>query len=225
MDPETRPPLAAPEDIARLIDHSLLRPDLTAAQVLEGIAAARQCQVASVTVRPCDIEAAVRHLAGSSVKPGSVVGFPHGSQTTPTKLYEARDLLRRGAREIDLTIALAALLSREFQLVQSELSQICEACHKEGATLKVDLASGYLTDELKIIACRSAERAEVDFVSGRAADAALLRKYLPEEIGVKAAEVSDLDTLLSAYESGCTRFGATATREILQAFQARRATS
>ena len=115
-------------------------------------------------MRPCDIDLAVRTLQGSSVKAGAVCGFPHGSQNTATKLYEARDLLRRGAREIDMVIAISKLLSREFQHVQMELLQISESCHKEGALLKVILENAYLTDELKIIACRCCERAEVDFV-------------------------------------------------------------
>ena len=132
-----------------------------------------------------------------AIHPGSVVGFPHGTQTTATKLYEARDLLRRGAKELDVVVAIPNLLSREFQYVQIELSQISELCHKEGATLKVILENAYLTDELKIIACRCCERAEVDFVATSTgfapsgctlADVKLMRQYLPDNIGVKAAE-------------------------------------
>src|SRR5208337_4058908 len=115
--------------------------------------------------RPCDIDPAVRTLAGSPVRPGSVAGFPHGSQNTAAKLYEARDLLRRGAREIDMVIAVSALLSREFQHVQTELIQMAEMCRQEGAVLKVILENAYLTEELKIVACRCCARAGVDFVS------------------------------------------------------------
>ena len=147
-----------------MIDHALVKPELTGVQVMEGLELAKRCHVASATVRPCDIELAVRTLEGSPVRPASVCGFPHGSENTATKLYETRDLLRRGAKEIDMVVAISKLLSREFQHVQVELLQMSELCHKEGAILKVILETAYLTDELKIIACRCAARAEVDFV-------------------------------------------------------------
>ena len=118
MQPEPLPPPATYEQLAGMIDHSLLDPALTSSQVIEGLQLARRCQVAAAIVRPCDIEVAVRALDGSPVKPASVAGFPHGSQNTATKLFEARDLLRRGAREIDAVIAVSRLVSREFQYVR-----------------------------------------------------------------------------------------------------------
>ena len=154
-------PLTTREGLAQLIDHPLVKPELTDEQVIEGLELAKRYHIASASVRPCDIDLAVRTLQGSGVKPGAVCGFPHGSQNTATKLYEARDLLRRGAREIDMVVAISKLLSREFQHVQMELLQMSELCHKEGALLKVILENAYLTDELKIIACRCCERAEV----------------------------------------------------------------
>ncbi len=224
-------PLATSESLAKLIDHSLVQPELTDEQVIEGLELAMRYKVACASVRPCDIDLAARTLAGSSVKAGAVCGFPHGSANTATKLYEARDLLRRGAREIDMVIAISKLLSREFQYVQMELLQLSELCHKEGALLKVILENAYLTDELKIIACRCCERAEVDFVktstgfapSGYTrADLALMRKYLPEEIGVAAAGgIHTLDQVLEGYQAGCTRIGTTSTAAILNEWQAR----
>jgi deoxyribose-phosphate aldolase len=169
-------------------------------------------------------------LEGSPVKPGTVSGFPHGSTTTAAKLYETRDLLRRGAREIDMVINIARVLSREFQYVQTELSQMAELCHKEGALLKVIIENAYLTRELKIVVCRCCERAEVDFVktstgfapSGYALeDVILMRANLPEEIGIKAAGgVRTLEKVCEAYGAGCTRIGATATAAILDAWRA-----
>jgi len=224
-------PLTTYESFARLIDHSLVRPELTDEQVVDGLELAKRYGVASVSVRPCDIDLAARTLQGSSVKPGSVSGFPHGSQNTATKLYETRDLLRRGAREIDMVISIAKLVSREFQYVQAELLQMAEICHKEGALLKVILENAYLTDELKIIACRCCERAEVDFVKTSTGfaptgytveDVKLMRKHLPEEIGVKAAGgLRSVDRILEAYELGCTRIGATQTAAILDEWKAR----
>jgi deoxyribose-phosphate aldolase len=159
------------------------------------------------------------------VTPGSVSGFPHGSQNTATKLFETRDLLRRGAKAIDMVIALSKLLSREFQHVQTELSQMSETCHKEGAVLKVILETAYLGEELKIIACRCCERAEVDFVQTSTGfapsaytldDLRILRKYLPEEIGIKAAgDLRTVADVVSAYDAGCSRIGTAATVSIL----------
>ena len=214
-----------------MIDHSLVKPELTDVQVLDGIALAKRYQVKSVSVRPCDIDLAVRTVAGSGVKPGSVSGFPHGSQNTATKLYETRDLLRRGAKEIDMVIAISKLRSREFQHVQSELDQMSETCHKEGAVLKVILETAYLTDELKIIACRCCERAEVDFVKTSTGfaptgytidDLKLLRKYLPAEIGIKAAGgLRTVDDVMAVRAAGCSRIGTTATAAILDEWKAR----
>jgi len=231
MDLPARPPLSRYEDVARLIDHSLVRPELTGQQVVDGIELAKRYRVASVSVRPCDIDTAVRLLDGSGVAPGTVCGFPHGSPNTPTKVYEARDVIRRGAREIDMVIAISRLLSREFQYVQTELTQIAEACHAEGVILKVIIENAYLTDELKIIACRCCERAGVDFVktstgfapSGyKLEDVVLMRRHLPESIGVKAASgLRTLARVIEAYEAGCTRVGATATAAILDEWNER----
>jgi deoxyribose-phosphate aldolase len=208
-----------------------VKPELSDDQVVHGLELAKRYGVASVSVRPCDIDLAVRTLQGSAVKAGSVSGFPHGSQNTATKLYETRDLLRRGAREIDMVIAISKLISREFQHVQMELQQMSELCHKEGALLKVILETGYLTDEQKIIACRCCERAEVDFVKTSTAfgprgysidDIKLMRKYVPEEIGVKAAGgLRTVDQVLEVHALGCTRIGTTSTAAILDEWKAR----
>jgi deoxyribose-phosphate aldolase len=201
--------------LAALLDHWLVKPDLTSAQVLEGLQLARRYGVASAIVRPCDTDLAVRTLAGSGVKPASAVGFPHGWQNTATKLYELRDVLRRGARELDMTIALPNLLSREFQHVQTELMQASEACHREGALLAVTLQTEYLTDDLKIIACGCCERAEVDFVSASTlADVQLLRQHLPEEIALKGS-ADTLEQVLALRDAGCARIATSSTVAIL----------
>ena len=226
-----RPPLVTYEAFAALFDHSLLRPELTTAQVLEGLELAKRYRVASATMRPCDVDLAVRTLEGSPVKAGSVCGFPHGSQTTGAKLYETRDLLRRGAREIDVVIAISKLLSREFQHVEVELAQLAEACHKENAILKVIFEVAYLTDELKIIACRCAERAGVDFVKTSTGfgpalytidDLKLMRRHTPESIQVKAAGgLRNVAQVLAVYDVGCSRIGTTSTATILDEWKAR----
>jgi deoxyribose-phosphate aldolase len=228
---QSRPPLSTYEGLARMIDHSLVRPELSEAQIIEGCEIAKQYQVASVSVRPCDVDAAARALGGSGVAVGSVAGFPHGSSTTGTKLYEARDLLRRGAREIDMVLNISKLISRSFQYVETELLQMADACHESGAILKVIFENAYLTEELKIVACRICARAGVDFAKTSTGfapsgytleDVRLMRKHLPETIGIKAASgVRSVETALEAYEAGCSRFGATQTVTILEAWKAR----
>jgi deoxyribose-phosphate aldolase len=223
-------PLARYEDLAKMIDHSLVRPELTDDEVIAGCELASRYDVASVSVRPCDVEIAARVLAGSAVKVGSVAGFPHGSSTTAVKLYEARDVLRRGAREIDMVLNIGRLRSRQFQYVETELLQMADTCHKEGALLKVIFENAWLTDELKIVACRICGRAGVDFartstgfaLSGYTIeDLRLMRAHLPESVGLKAAVgVRTLEKAKEVYEAGCTRFGATATAAILDAWRA-----
>jgi deoxyribose-phosphate aldolase len=229
--PDPRPPLADYRDFAAFLDQPLLQPDLSAAQVLQGLETAKRYGIASVTVRPCDIDLAVRTLLGTPVKPACVVGFPHGCQTTAVKLYEGRDLLRRGARELEMVIGIPSLLSREFQHVQTELTQMSDACHREGALLKVILETAYLADDLKIIACGCCERAEVDFVSTSTGfgpsgytlkDLTLLRSHLPEEISIKAeGEISTVDQITELYQAGCSRAGTRFTTAILDEWKAR----
>ncbi|MBI1787680.1 MAG: deoxyribose-phosphate aldolase [Acidobacteria bacterium] len=219
------------EELAKMIDHSLLRPELTEEQVAEGCRIAAQYDVASVTVRPFDVDFAVRQMNGTGVAVGAVSGFPHGSQTTAAKLYETRDLLRRGAREIDMVIPIGKLLSRQFQYVEMELQQMAAACHEQGALLKVIFENAYLTDELKIIACRIAGRAGCDFVktstgfapSGSTLeDLRLMRRHSNPNVRIKAAGgVRTLEAALAVYEAGCARFGATATVTILEDWKKR----
>lgn len=219
------------EDLAQLMDLPLVRPELTTEQVFEELELAKRYGIGSVTVRPCDIDLAVRTLAGSAVRPGAAAGFPHGSSSTAVKLYEVRDLLRRGAREIEMVIAIPKLVSREFPYVQTELLQAAEACHKEGGVLKAVLENAYLTDELKIVACRAAERAEVDTVKTSTGfapagysldDVRLLRKYLPDETAIEAdGEIETVERVLELHAAGCTRFGTRAAAAVLDAWKSR----
>jgi deoxyribose-phosphate aldolase len=229
--PDSRPPLTTYEELAKMIDHSLLRPELTEDQVAEGCRIARDYQVASVTVRPCDLDFAVRQMQDSGVPVGGVAGFPHGTNTTATKLYETRDMLRRGAREVDMVINIPKLLSRQFQHVETELQQMADACHEQGAILKVIFENAYLTDELKIIACRICGRVGADFVKTSTGfaptgatleDLRLMRAHTNPNIRIKAAGgVRTLDKAMEVYQAGCARFGATATVTILEDWKAR----
>jgi deoxyribose-phosphate aldolase len=234
MDPnsaEARPPLRTYEELAKMIDHSLLRPELTDEQIEQGCRIARDYQVSSVTVRPSDVDFAVRVMEGSGVPVGSVAGFPHGDSTTAVKLYEARDLLRRGAKEIDMVLNIGKLLSRQFQHVDTEIRQMVQTCREAGAILKVIFENAYLTDEHKIVACRICSRAGADFVktstgfapSGATLDdLRLMRKHTDPRVQIKAAGgVRTLEKASEVYQAGCSRFGATATVAILEDWKKR----
>jgi deoxyribose-phosphate aldolase len=218
-------PPATYEALASALDSTFLDPQLTNAHAVEGVELAKRYGVGSVTVRPCDIDLAVRVAQGSPVRPGSIASYPYGFQNTSVKLYEARDLLRRGAREIGVVLDISKLLSREFQHVQTELIQMTEACRGAGARLTVYVDTAKLTDELKIIACTCCERAEVDFVSGAVADLKLLRKHLPDETGLHAAGASTLEDALELLSAGFSRVATTSAAAILDAWKQRLAPS
>lgn len=228
MEQEQKP-LNSYEQIAKMIDHSLVKPELTEEQVVEGCKLARAYNVATVSVRPSDIELAAGVLEGSDVLVGSIAGFPHGCQTTSVKVYEARDLLRRGAREIDMVLNIGKLRSRRFEYVETELAQMAQACHEKDARLKVIFENGFLDDELKMMACRLCKRAGVDFaktatgftgVGATPSDLRLMVKYCLPRVQVKAAGgVRSIERMIEVYEIGCARVGATATAAILDAWK------
>ncbi|MEO8657853.1 MAG: deoxyribose-phosphate aldolase [Bryobacteraceae bacterium] len=228
--PETRPALTRYEDVAKMIDHSLLRPELTDAQVEEGCRIGREYGVASMTLRPADVDLGVRLMEGSGVKVGTVAGFPHGSSTTATKLYEARDAMRRGAKEVDMVINIGKMLSRQFQYVEMEVLQMAQACREGGALLKVIFENSFLTEDLKVIACKICNRCEVAFAKtstgyseggATTEDLKLMRRFCAPDVAIKAAGgVRTLARLLEVYEIGVTRVGATATVTILEDWKA-----
>jgi len=224
-------PLNTYEGLAKMIDHSLLRPELAQDRVLEGCRIAREYNVASVCVRPADVETAVRALDGSGVAVGSVAGFPHGGHTIPVKVFEARDLISRGAAEVDMVLNIGRLLSRDFAYIEAELAQMAAACHEKGVILKVIFENAYLTDDLKIAACEIATKTGCDFVKtstgfapGGATldDLRLMRRHSGPNVRIKAAGgVRTLDQALAVHEAGCSRFGATATAVILDEWRKR----
>jgi deoxyribose-phosphate aldolase len=219
--------------IAKTIDHSLLRPELDDAFVEAGCRLAAEYDVASVCVRPVDVRRAVAILAGSDVKVGTVIGFPHGSSTTATKVYEAHRALEDGAVELDMVIDIGALKSGRDRDVQADIAAVVEAAHAGGAIVKVIFENHYLTDDEIVRACHLAEAAGAEFVktsTGFAAtgatheDLALMRRSVSDHIEVKAAGgVRTLDALVEVMNLGVTRIGATATAAIIDDFRARKA--
>jgi deoxyribose-phosphate aldolase len=220
MTPESPQPPTY-ESLAGILHHTLLDPARSNAQVVDALEMAKRYRPGAVIVRACDVDLAVRTLQGSPVRVGAIAGYPYGFPNTAVKIYEARDLLRRGAREIGIVIGASKLLSREFQHVQTELNQFSEACRAESATLTVYWDSSLLTQELQIIACTCCERAEVGAVAASSVhDLPLLKKHLPDETVIQAA-AAGLDEILTLQAEGVTQFATTATAAILDAWKQR----
>lgn len=221
------------EQLAKTIDHSLLRPELTRDDVIAGCALARKYHTASVCVKPCHVRLAVEQLAGSDVKVGTVIGFPHGGHVTAVKVVEAQQAMDDGAVELDMVLNIGELRSGSAEYVQADIQAVCNAAHARGAKVKVIFENAYLTDGQKILACRLCEAAGADWVktstgfapSGATLeDLRLMRANVGPQVQVKAAGgVRTLDALLAVIDAGCTRSGATATAAILDEFARRSA--
>jgi deoxyribose-phosphate aldolase len=217
------------EQLAKVIDHSLLKPELTEADVIAGCELALKYHVASVCVKPADVVLAARLLQGSDVAVGTVIGFPHGGSTTATKVFEAKDALANGAVELDMVINIGALRSGKTDLVRSEIQAVVAVAHPAGALVKVILENAYLTDAEKVTGCKLAEEAGADFVktstgfapSGATiADVKLMRATVGPQVQVKCAHgVRTLQALLDMIDAGVTRSGATATAAMLDEFR------
>lgn len=220
-------------DVAKTIDHSLLRPELDDAFVEEGCRLAAEYDVASVCVRPTDVARAVAILRGTEVAVGTVVGFPHGSSITATKAFEAREALAAGATELDMVIPIGALRSGRDDDVRYDIAAVVGVAHEAGALVKVILENAYLSDAEKERGSRIVEAAGADFVKtstgfapGGATheDLALMRRSVSPHVQVKAAGgVRTLDALIEVMNLGVTRIGATQTKAILDDFRARKA--
>lgn len=218
--------------IAKTIDHSLLRPELDDAFVEDGCRLALKYDVASVCVRPVDVLRAAAILVGTDVKVGTVIGFPHGSSTTATKVFEAHGALAAGATELDMVIDIGALKSGRDADVLADIAAVVNVAHASAAIVKVIFENHYLTPDEIVRACHLTEAAGGDFVktsTGFAAsgatheDLALMRRSVSPRVQVKAAGgVRTLDALIDVMNLGVTRIGATATAAIIDDFRARR---
>src|SRR5579871_4588212 len=232
------------EDIARMIDHSLLHPTMTDRELEEGCLLAARYQVASVCIKPYYVMRAGELLAGSGVAVGTVIGFPHGGNTTEVKRYETRTACLAGATEIDMVINIGKALSGDWEYVAQDIRAVVEEAHRHGALVKVIFENDFVTDDaVKATLCRICEEAGAEFVKtstgygfvkgpdGKYAyrgatehDIALMRRCCSPKVGVKAAGgIRDLDALLRARELGVARVGASATAALLDELKRRMA--
>ena len=211
--------------LAKTIDHSLLRPDLTVSAVRQGCALAREYEVVSVCARPTDLPVLVEELAGTGILVTTTVGFPQGVVTTATKVAETRESVAGGAVEVDMVLNVGKLRSGEVRFVEDDLGAVVEAAHAGGALAKVIFENFYLSTEEKLLACRLAEAAGADFVKtstgfapggATVADVELMRRTCSPRVRVKAAGgLSALDAVLAVIAAGAVRVGTSSTSAIL----------
>ena len=232
------------EDMAGMIDHSLLHPTMTDEELKTGCELAARYRVASVCIKPYAVKMAAKLLRGSGVAVGAVIGFPHGSSATEVKRFETDTACRDGAREIDMVINIGKALSGDWEYVEADVRAVCEEAHAHGAIVKVIFENDYLSgDEIKIRLCRICERAGADFVKTSSGygfvkgadgkysyqgatehDLKLMRANTSPKVQIKAAGgVRDLDALMHVRDLGVTRCGATATAAMLDEYRRRAA--
>jgi len=224
------------QSLAKMIDHSLLHPTMTDADILAGCQVARRYQVATVCVKPYAVGMAKSALEGSDVGICAVVGFPHGNSTTQIKVAETRRAIRDGANEIDMVINIGKALGGNWPYVRAEIKAVNRACRASGALLKVIFETDYLGDEHIIMLCRICSQVGVSFVKTSTGygfvkqpngdynyrgatehNLTLMRQHCAPEVQVKAAGgVRNLDALLEVRALGATRCGATATEAMLE---------
>lgn len=219
------------EQVAKTIDHSILKPDFTYADVEAGAALALKFNTASYCIRPMDVAVAAKALAGSTVNVCTVIGFPHGSTTTAVKAFETSDAIKNGAVEIDMVINVSALLSGDYDFVEQDIRAVVEVAHAAGASVKVIFETAFLNDELIVKACELTERAGADYVktsTGFASEGAtlhnvkLMKATVGDRLKVKSSGgVRTLDQLIDYMDAGVTRSGCSATAQVLEEFIAK----
>jgi deoxyribose-phosphate aldolase len=212
-------------DVAKMIDHALLSPTLAVADLERGIDLALAYDVASVCIMPYYVKQCARRLAGSTVKASTVIGFPHGANTTATKRAEAEQALADGCEELDMVVNISQVVSGEWDYVSQDIAAVIETAHKAGQKVKVIFENCYLNETQKIRLCEICTVLNADWVktstgfgTGGATieDLKLMRKHAGPKVQVKAAGgVKELDALLEVRQIGVSRCGSSRTAEIL----------
>lgn len=219
----------APQDaylsIAKMIDHALLTPSMTHADLESGIELALAYNVASVCILPYYVRPLSERCAGTTVLPSTVIGFPHGAQATRVKQAEAVEAIDDGCVELDMVVNISAVLSGDWAYVAEDIRAVIEPAHAEGRKVKVIFENCYLEQEHKIRLCEICSQLKADWVKtstgfgktgATVEDIALMIEHSPAPMQVKAAGgIRDLATVLTMQKLGATRVGASRTKEIL----------
>lgn len=213
--------------IARLIDHTILKPEATRAEVRQVCAEARTYEFASVCVNAFWVPFVSAELAGSPVLTCTVVGFPLGATSTESKVAETLAATRAGAREVDMVMNIGALRGGEAGVVEDDIRAVANATHSAGAILKVIIETALLDDAQKVLACQLSQKAGADFVKtstgfskggATVEDIALMRRTVGPSMGVKASGgIRTLDALRAMVAAGASRVGASASVAIVEA--------
>jgi deoxyribose-phosphate aldolase len=212
-------------NIAGMIDHTLLKPDATTDQIRVICEEARKYSFASVCINPCWVKECFALLRGTKVKVCTVIGFPLGATSSASKAEETKQAILDGAQEIDMVINIGKLKSGDNNYVYNDICQVSTICKKNNALLKVIIETCLLTDEEKIVACLIAKEAKADFVKtstgfsasgATAGDVALMKKVVGSAIGVKASGgIRTYEDVVSMINSGANRVGASASVKIV----------
>lgn len=219
------------DELARMIDHSILLPGQTDTDLVEGVTIARKYRVRCVVPKAFQAARAKRLLEGSDVRLCIAIGFPQGLNLPEVKRYEAELVLDQGAQELDMVINISALKSGHYDFVERDVAGIVEVANRYGALVKAILETCLLTDEEKVMACKIAERAGAAFVKTSTAtqpggatveDIRLMRATVSPKVIVKASGyVTDIDKVLALYEAGARCFGTGYTVNILEGLRKR----
>jgi deoxyribose-phosphate aldolase len=218
-------PSAGNTDLARYIDHTLLRPDAVATDIDKLCDEAAEHRFASVCVNPAWVARAAERLCGTGIAVASVIGFPFGATPAEVKVLETRRAMADGATEIDMVINVGALRSGMTDLVRDDIAAVTGACHAGGALCKVIIETALLTDDEKVTACQLARGAGADFVKtstgyggggATVADVALMRRTVGPEMGIKASGgIRTAEDVRAMIAAGATRIGASAGVKIV----------
>lgn len=218
-------------ELSKMIDHSLLKPTMTGAELEAGCQLALEYDVASVCIMPYYLERAAEILRGSDVLPSTTIGFPHGGHSSRVKQLEAEQALNDGARELDMVVNISQVLSGDWDAVRRDILGVLQPTRERGQKLKVIFENCYLNDAQKIRLCEICGELSVDWVktstgfgsSGATIDdLILMRKHSPAHVQVKAAGgIQTLEMLLKVRETGATRSGCSKTAEVLSELRGR----
>ncbi|MFX1246907.1 MAG: deoxyribose-phosphate aldolase [Promethearchaeota archaeon] len=223
------------EEIAKMIDHSLLHPTLTDEELIQGCNLAKRLNVASVCIKPYAVKLAVETLNGSDLAVGTVIGFPHGSNKLEVKVFEAKQACQDGAVELDMVVNIGKVLTEDWVYIEKEIQEVLNVTQRYKTILKIIFENDFLSDNHKIQLCKICSRLKVDFVKTSTGygfikgkddkysyqgatdhDLELMRSNSSPSVQIKAAgRIRTLDDVLRVKKLGVTRIGATATESII----------
>ncbi len=215
-------------NIAKFIDHTLLKPDATQVEIAKLCTEAKEFHFAAVCVNPPFVKQCADALRGTDVAVCTVVGFPLGAHTTATKVFETQEAIANGAKEIDMVINIGALRARQVEVVRDDIRAIVDVAHRQDAMVKVIIETALLSHEELILACELVQAAGADFVKtstgfstrgAAVADVIFMRQTVGTAMGIKAAGgIKNLKQALAMIDAGATRIGASAGVAIVREF-------